>query len=96
VLEGRVIGQRMSRHRHQQFIRFLNKVNRETPAERELHLIVDNHATHKHPGVRTWLERHPRVHFHFTPTSASWLNAVEGCFARLARQRLERGGSRHR
>jgi transposase len=91
VLEGRVIGQCMARHRHQEFIRFLNKINRETPAGRELHLIVDNYATHKHPKVGAWLERHPRFHFHFTPTSASWLNAVEGFFAKLTRQRLKRG-----
>ena len=91
VLEGRVIGQCMARHRHQEFIRFLNKINRETPAGRELHLIVDNYATHKHPKVCAWLERHPRFHFHFTPTSASWLNAVEGFFAKLTRQRLKRG-----
>jgi hypothetical protein len=74
VLEGRVIGQCMARHRHQEFIRFLNKINRETAAGQELHLIVDNYATHKHPKVRAWLERHPRFHFHFTPTSASWLH----------------------
>src|SRR5580658_5947854 len=91
VLEGRVIGQCMARHRHQEFIRFLNKINRETPAAAELHLIVDNYATHKHPKVRAWLERHPRFHFHFTPTSASWLNAVEGFFAKLTRHRLKRG-----
>src|SRR6266567_4090612 len=91
VLDGRVIGQCMSRHRHQEFIRFLNKINRETPAEQELHLIVDNYATHKHPKVRAWLERHKRFHFHFTPTSASWLNAVEGLFAKLTRQRLKYG-----
>ena len=70
VLEGRVIGQCMARHRHQEFIRFLNKINRETPAGRELHLIVDNYATHKHPKVQAWLGRHKRFHFHFTPTSA--------------------------
>jgi transposase len=91
VLEGRVIGQCMARHRHQEFIRFLNKINRETAADRELHLIVDNYATHKHSKVRAWLERHPRFHFHFIPTSASWLNAVEGFFAKLTRQRLKRG-----
>jgi transposase len=90
-LTGKVIGQCMARHRHQEFIRFLNKINRETTAGRELHLIVDNYATHKHPKVRAWLERHPRFHFHFTPTSASWLNAVEGFFAKLTRQRLKRG-----
>ena len=91
VLDGKVIGQCVSRHRHQEFIRFLNKINRETPAEHELHLIVDNYATHKHPRVRAWLGRHKRFHFHFTPTSASWLNAVEGFFAKLARRRLKRG-----
>src|SRR6266568_4006259 len=91
ALDRTVIGQCMARHRHQEFIRFLNKINRETPAGRELHLIVDNYATHKHPKVRAWLERHPRFHFHFTPTSASWLNAVEGFFAKLTRQRLKRG-----
>ena len=91
VLEGRVFGQCMARHRHQEFIRFLNKINRETAAGQELHLIVDNYATHKHPKVCAWLERHPRFHFHFTPTSASWLNAVEGFFAKLTRQRLKRG-----
>jgi transposase len=91
VPEGRVTGQCMSRHRHQEFIRFLNKINRETAAGRELHLIVDNYATHKHPKVRAWLERHKRFHFHFTPTSASWLNAVEGFFAKLSKQRLKRG-----
>ena len=91
VLEGKVIGQCMARHRHQEFIRFLNRINRETPVERELHLIVDNYATHKHSKVRAWLERHPRFHFHFTPTSASWLNAVEGFFAKLTRRRLKRG-----
>jgi transposase len=73
----------------QEFIRFLNKINRETPTGRELHLIVDYYATHKHPKVRAWLERHKRFHFHFTPTSASWLNAVEGIFAKLTRQRLK-------
>jgi transposase len=91
VLQGKVIGQCMARHRHQEFIRFLNKINREIPIGRALHLIVDNYATHKHPKVRAWLERHPRFHFHFTPTSASWLNAVEGFFAKLTRQRLQRG-----
>ena len=91
VLEGRVIGQCMARHRHQEFIRFLNKIYRQTAAGQELHLIVDNYATHKHPKVCAWLERHPRFHFHFTPTSASWLNAVEGFFAKLTRRRLKRG-----
>src|SRR5882672_4445197 len=91
VLAGRVIGQCMARHRHQEFIRFLHKINRETPAKQELHLIVDYYATHKHPKVQAWLERHQRFRFHFTPTSASWLNAGEGLFAKLTRQRLKRG-----
>jgi transposase len=91
VLDGKVIGQCMARHRHQEFIRFLNKINREIPAGRELHLIVDNYATHKHPKTRAWLGRHPRFTFHYTPTSASWLNAVEGFFAKLTKRRLKRG-----
>src|SRR6202165_5053083 len=91
VLQGKVIGQCMARHRHQEFIRFLNKINRETPAGRELHLIVDNYETHKHPKVRAWLERHKRFPFHFTPTSASWLNLVERWFGELTRKRIRRG-----
>jgi hypothetical protein len=77
ILNGKVIGQCMSRHRHQAFIRFLNTINRQTPVEQHVHLIVDNYATHKHPKVRAWLARHQRFCVHFTPTSASWLNAVE-------------------
>ena len=69
----------------------LPQINRETPAAADLHLIVDKHATHKHPKVCAWLERPKRFHLHFTPTSASWLNAVEGFFAKLTRQRLQRG-----
>jgi DDE superfamily endonuclease len=81
VLEGKVIGRCMQRHRHQEFIRFLNAVEREVPAGKTVHAILDNYATHKHPKVIEWLGRHPRWSFHFTPTSASWLNAVEGLFA---------------
>ena len=91
VLEGNVIGRNMQRHRHQEFIRFLNAVEAEVPAGKLIHAIVDNYATHKHPKVRTWLAHHPRWTFHFTPTSASWLNAVEGFFAKLTRRRLKRG-----
>ncbi len=91
VLDGRVIGQCMARHRYQEFIGFRNKINRATPDAPELHLSVDNDATHKHPKVRSRLERHPRCHCHFTPTSASWRNPVEGFFAKLTRQRLKRG-----
>ena len=91
VLDGTVIGRNMQRHRHQEFIRFLNLVEAETPVGRIIHLILDNYAAHKHPKVRKWLERHPRFVFHFTPTSCSWLNAVEGFFAKLAKRRLKRG-----
>ena len=91
VLDGTVIGSNMQRHRHQEFIRFLNAIEAEVPAGKLIHAIVDNYATHKHPKVRAWLARHPRWTFHFTPTSASWLNAVEGFFAKLTRRRLKRG-----
>ena len=91
VLDGSVIGRCMQRHRHQEFIRFLNAVEAQVPPGKIIHAIVDNYATHKHPKVRAWLARHPRWTFHFTPTSASWLNAVEGFFAKLTRRRLKRG-----
>jgi transposase len=91
VLDGTVIGRNMQRHRHQEFIRFLNTVEAQVPARKAIHAIVDNYATHKHPKVKQWLARHPRWTFHFTPTSASWLNAVEGFFAKLTRRRLKRG-----
>ena len=89
VLEGKVIGRYMQRHRHQEFIRFLNAIEAEVPAGKRP-VIVDNYATHKHPEVK-WLARHPRFVFHFTPTSCSWLNAVEGFFAKLTKRRLKRG-----
>ena len=91
ILDGTVIGRNMKRHRHQEFIRFLDTIEAEVPRRKAIHAIVDNYATHKHPKVRQWLVRHPRWTFHFTPTSASWLNAVEGFFAKLTRQRLSRG-----
>jgi transposase len=91
VLDGTVIGRCMQRHRHQEFIRFLNAVETEVPAGKLIHGIVDNYATHKHPKVMQWLARHPRWTFHFTPTSASWINAVEGFFAKLTKRRLKRG-----
>jgi transposase len=91
VLEGKVIGRCMQRHRHQEFIRFLNAIEAEVPAGKVVHLILDNYAVHKHPKVIKWLGRHPRFTFHFTPTSASWLNAVEGFFAKLTKRRLKRG-----
>jgi transposase len=81
----------MSRHRHQEFIRFLDTVEAQVPKRKAIHAIVDNYATHKHPQVREWLARHPRWTFHFTPTSASWLNAVEGFFSTITRRRIRRG-----
>ena len=91
VLEGVVLGRCMQRHTHQELIRFLNAVEREVPAGKIIHAILDNYATHKHPKVRDWLVRHPRWVFHFTPTSGSWLNAVENFFSALTRRRLKRG-----
>tara|TARA_R110002167_G_scaffold230970_1_gene436155 strand:+ start:133 stop:1191 length:1059 start_codon:yes stop_codon:yes gene_type:complete len=91
VLDGTVIGQNMQRHRHQEFIRFLNRIEREVPADKAIHVILDNYAAHKKDKVRAWLDRHPRWTFHFTPTSCSWLNAVEGFFAKLTRRRLKYG-----
>jgi len=91
VLEGKVIGRCMPRHRHQEFIRFLNAIDAEVPGKRAIHVVLDNYATHKHPEVLAWLARHKRFTFHFTPTSCSWLNAVEGYFAKLSRRRLRRG-----
>ncbi len=91
VLDGTIISRNMKRHRHQEFIRFLNDIDAHVPKRRTIHAIVDNYATHKHPKVRRWLAQHPRWSFHFTPTSASWLNAVEGFFAKLTNRRLKRG-----
>jgi transposase len=91
VLDGTVIGRNMQRHRHQEFIRFLNALECDIPAGKLVHVILDNYAAHKHPKVRRWLDRHERFTFHFVPTSCSWLNAVEGFFAKLSRRRLKRG-----
>lgn len=91
TLDGTVIGTHMNRHRHQEWLKFLKLINAQTPQEKELHLIVDNYATHKHPKVKSWLARHPRFHLHFTPTSASWLNMVERFFRDLTEKRLRRG-----
>lgn len=91
VLDGTVIGDCMGRHRHQEFLKFLRRIDAETPAGLELHLIIDNYSTHKHARVKSWLERHPRFHLHFTPTSCSWLNLVERWFAELTNKRLRRG-----
>jgi transposase len=91
VLDGTIIGRNMQRHRHQEFIRFLAAIDREIPKHQEIHVVLDNYAAHKHEKVRQWLARHPRWTFHFTPTSCSWLNAVEGFFAKLTRRRLKYG-----
>ncbi len=81
----------MKRHRHQEFLRFLRKLDRETPNRLDIHLIADNYATHKHAKVKAWLEKHPRFHLHFTPTSASWLNQVERFFAEITSNAIRRG-----
>src|SRR6266436_687869 len=91
VLEGTVIGSCFARHRHEEFLKFLRQIDRQTPAQLDLHLIVDNYGTHKHQKVRDWLERHRRFQLHFTPTSASWLNLVERFFAEITRKRIRRG-----
>jgi transposase len=91
MLEGRLIGQCMPRHRHQEFIKFLKQIDAETPADLDLHLIVDNYATHKHPKVKAWLRRHKRFHLHFIPTSSSWLNLVERWFREITDKRIRRG-----
>jgi transposase len=91
ILQGTVIGRCMKQHRHQEFIRFLNAVERVVPAGKIIHAVLDNYATHKHPAVWKWLANHPRWTFHFTPTSASWLNAVEGFFSTITRRKIRRG-----
>ena len=91
VLDGQVIGQCQQRHTHVEWLKFLRQIDRETPKGRALHLIADNYATHKHPTVQAWLDKHPRFHMHFTPTSASWLNMVERFFRDITTERLRRG-----
>jgi len=91
VADGTLIGQCQDRHRHQEWLKFLQQIDTETPSDRELHLILDNYATHKHPKVKKWMSKHPRFHLHFTPTSASWLNMVERFFRDLTVNRLRRG-----
>lgn len=91
VLDGKVIGDCMPLHRHQEFIRFLKRIDQETPQGLNLHIIVDNYSAHKHPRVRSWLKRHTRFQMHFTPTSSSWLNLIERWFAYLTQKRIRRG-----
>jgi transposase len=91
VATGKVIGRCLKRHRHQEFLRFLGEIDRAAPKRLDLHLIIDNYATHKHPKVKAWLARHPRFHLHFTPTSASWLNLVERFFGLITEDAIRRG-----
>src|SRR5246127_4063890 len=91
VATGKVIGQCMKRHRHQEWLKFLRAIDRATPKALDLHLIADNYATHKHPTVKAWLAKHRRFHMHFTPTSASWINQVERFFGLITDQRIRRG-----
>ena len=91
LAEGKIISDCLPRHRHQEWIKFLKKIDAETPPDLDLHLIVDNYATHKHPKVKAWLKRHPRFHQHFTPTSSSWLNVIERWFRDLTHNRIRNG-----
>jgi transposase len=91
TLDGTVMATCMDRHRHQEWLKFLRLIDRQTAQDKQLHLIVDNYATHKHPDVLAWAARHPRFHFHFTPTSSSWLNMVERFFRDLTENQLRRG-----
>ena len=91
LAEGQLIGTCMSRHRHQEWIKFLRLIDEQTPEGLDLHLIVDNYNTHKHPKVKAWLKRHPRFHIHFIPTSSSWLNLVERWFREITDKRIRRG-----
>jgi transposase len=91
VLQGRVVGQCFERHRHQEFLRFLRRLDQEFPGPTPLHLVMDNYGTHSHPKVKAWLQRHPRFVSHFVPTSSSWLNLVERWFGELTTKRIRRG-----
>lgn len=94
-LEGKIVSLLADQHRHQEWLRFLKKIDRETPKGLALHLIIDNYATHKHPEVRAWLAKHARFHLHFTPTSASWMNLVERFFRDLTEEVVREGSFRH-
>ena len=94
IVSGSVIAQHYRKHRHQEFLRFLKVIDQAVPDGLDLHLVLDNYATHKTPEIHRWLLRHPRFHLHFTPTSASWLNLVERWFAELTRRKLRRSAHR--
>jgi transposase len=95
MAEGKLIGTCMAKHRHQEWIKFLRQIDEETPSDLDLHVIVDNYATHKHPRVKAWLKRNPRFHVHFIPTSSSWLNMIERWFREITQKRLRRGTFRN-
>jgi len=94
LAEGKIVAECMPRNRHQEWLKFLQKIDAETPPELDLHLIVDNYATHKHPNVLKWLKKHPRFHIHFTPTSSSWLNVIERWFRDITQNRIRNGAFR--
>lgn len=94
-LEGKIVSMLAAKHRHQEWLKFLKRIDRLTPKELDLHLIVDNYATHKHPDVKAWLAKHKRFHLHFTPTSASWMNLVERFFRDLTEEVVREGSFRH-
>jgi len=91
TLTGQVLSMTEQPHRHQEWLRFLKLIHHQTPKKKELHLVVDNYATHKHPEVQAWLAQHPRFHVHFTPTRSSWLNMVERFFRDVTDKRIRRG-----
>ena len=91
MLTGVVIGECLPSHRHEEFLKFLRRIDREVPKGLAVHMILDNYATHKHPNVVAWLEKHPRFHLHFTPTSSSWLNLVERWFREFTDKAIRRG-----
>ncbi|MGZ8899007.1 MAG: IS630 family transposase [Limisphaerales bacterium] len=95
IATGKIIGRCQKQHRHQEFLRFLNQIDRTFPAPLEIHLVLDNYATHKTPKVAAWFQKRPRYHLHFTPTSGSWLNQVERWFSKITEQRIRRGVFRH-
>jgi transposase len=91
VLDGAVIGQCFSRHRHQEFLKFIKQIEQQVPKDLDVHIVMDNYATHKHAAVQTWLRKHQRFHFHFVPTSSSWLNLVERWFGKITDKQIRRG-----
>ena len=91
VLEGTVIGACLPKHRHQEFLRFLDRIDQSMASDLDIHLVLDNYGTHKHPAVKQWLAIRPRYHVHFTPTSSSWLNQIERWFAEITRKQIRRG-----